>query len=87
MAQTTPNKEIVRRLCLLHGVSECYILSEEDQHHVDVLADIIDNKLDGFNKELEAWAGMSFHVFNKGSKTEKVEKIIKTGVKILPVNL
>ena len=87
MANTTPNKETVRRICLLHGATICRLLINTDDDHVEVLTDISTNKLANFQKEVESWSGMKFRVFNTTSDIKKIQKIKLSGEIIFPIKL
>jgi hypothetical protein len=87
MASTTPNKEIVRRICHLHGATKCYILVEADNEYIEVLTNISTDKMKSCKFELEQWAGMKFNVYNFFLKDSKETKILSLGEIILPINL
>ena len=100
MANTTPNKETVRRICLLSGASYCYLLVETGDDYVDVFTDIEQLEMDNCINELESWCGMKFRVYaasedngnnfgdnngdNNGEKN-KIAEIRTLGEKILPI--
>jgi len=86
MANTTPNKEIIRRISLLHGASFCYIYINTGDEYVEALANIKTGKMKNYKQELEMWSGMKFRVYNMNSKQEQVNKIETKGEKILPIN-
>jgi len=85
MANTTPNKETIRRICILHGCSYCFINVDTRTEHTDVLTDIIDKKMIACLKELEDWCGMKFKLYNEQSPAEKIKQISTSGEKILPI--
>ncbi len=87
MANTTPNKESIRRICILHGGSYCILHVDTGAEHVEVLTDITDERLPICEKELEAWCGMKFKLFNEGSKDKIVKHIRISGEKILPIKM
>ena len=87
MANTTPNKESIRRICILYGGSFCILHVDTGAEHVEVLTDIADERLPICEKELEAWCGMKFKLFNERSNDEKTEPIRLSGEKILPIKM
>jgi len=87
MAHTTPNKETIRRLCLLHKVEFCYLLSEKSSEYVDILITLEDQYLEIFEQELESWCGMRFKLFNKKSNKKDIMRIKNKGDKIYPLKL
>jgi len=87
MASTTPNKEIVRRICLLSGASQCYLLVSPGDEYVDVLADIKTNEIKNCISELESWCGMKFRLYSLYDETEYLKELKKQAEKILPITL
>ena len=87
MANTTPNKETIRRISLLHDATFCYINVSTGDEYVEALANIKTEKMKSYKKKLEAWSGMKFRVYNMHSKREQVKNLKITGEKILPINL
>ena len=87
MANTIPNKETIRRICILHGCSYCFIHVNTGAEHTDILTDIIDKKKLACLKELEAWCGMKFKLYNELSPDETIKQISTSGEKILPIKL
>lgn len=85
MIITTPNKEIVRRIASLYGATFCFMLVVKGSKFIEVHSDINSNKINLCEVELKDWAGMNFKVFNENSEKEKIDKIKKEGVKILPI--
>ena len=85
MVDTTPNKEIIRRITMLHGATYCYILVKTGLNHIEVHTNISTEKITSCEAELRDWAGMYFKVFNNLSDTENIDKIKKNGEKILPI--
>jgi hypothetical protein len=86
MASTTPNKETIRRLCLLHKVSYCYILVDTGTAFVELLSDIKDSNKLLFKGELESWCGMSFQTYNLHSNCNNISRLKKEGEKIYPLD-
>jgi len=86
MASTTPNKEIVRRICHLHGATECYLFVETNDERVEVLTDIDDTQIESCLSELESWAGMHFRISNFSSDEEITDEFIAKSEQILPIN-
>ena len=74
VASTTPNKEIVRRICILSGGSICYIRVDTGDEYVDVLTDIEESNLNNCLQELESWAGMKFRIYTLKNKTPTTKK-------------
>ena len=87
MVSTTPNKEIIRRICHLHGATECHLLVDTENDYVEVLTNITTNKIPSCIIELEQWAGMKFHVYNFELDEDKTSKILSKGEAILPIKL
>ena len=87
MANTTPNKETIRRICILHGGSYCFLRVDTGAEYVDVLSDIIDERKQACLEELEAWCGMKFKLYNEQSLDEKIKQISTSGEKILPIKM
>ena len=86
MANTTPNKETIRRICLLHGGTECHILVDTGDDYVDVLSNIENHKIEHCLLELKDWCGMKFQLFNNNSNIDEINRIRNKGVQILPIN-
>ncbi len=87
MASTTPNKEIVRRVCLLHDATECYLFVETGDEYVEILADIPNEKLSSCLSELESWAGMRFKLYNYQRDKEFTSLFKEKSIQILPIYL
>jgi hypothetical protein len=87
VASTTPNKEIVRRICHLHGATECYLFVKTNDDAVDVLANIPDEAIESCSEELESWAGMKFRLSNFSMNEKELNQVISKSEKILPINL
>lgn len=87
MASTTPNKEIIRRICHLHGASRCHLLVDTGDDFAEVLTNISTDKIPSCITELEQWAGMKFRVFNFKEENNKTFKILSEGEAILPIKL
>lgn len=87
MANTTPNKETIRRLCLLHGGSYCFLYVDTGYEYVDVLSDIPEESVISCLLELESWCGMKFKLFNEQSPRKKLIQLTTFGEKILPIEI
>ena len=87
MANTTPNKESIRRICILHGGSYCYLLVDTGAEHVDVLTDIDTKSIEACIMELVAWCGMKFKLLNEDSNDVAKERVLNLGEKILPITM
>ena len=85
MVSTTPNKEIVRRICHLHGATKCHLFIETGDEFVEILTNISTDKIPSCITELEQWAGMKFRVFNFKENNNKISKILLKGEAILPI--
>ena len=83
---TTPNKEIVRRICILHGATYCYMLVKPENGIVRILVDSNFEDISGIADELLAWCGIRFEVITEISDSLKSNEIIKRGEKILPIS-
>ena len=64
MDAISPNREIIRRICILNGGTICYISCKKDHQYIDVLADVAKEKLNDFAKELMEWSGVNYHVYS-----------------------
>jgi len=88
MAITTPNKETVRRVCLLSGATCCYILVDTGDEYVDVLADIKKEEIKHCVKSLHDWGGMKFRLYSlldiSPDEIKLTNKIKSVGEKIYP---
>jgi hypothetical protein len=87
MSKTTPNKETIRRICLLQGGTECYILVDNDSDYIDVFTNIQDQNIPACLVELVEWCGMKFCLLNENSEIGSINKIRTKGEKILPIKL
>lgn len=83
MINTTPNKEIVRRITMLHGATFCYMLVSKGSSHVEIHANVVTNKISSCETELKEWSGMNFKVYNDYS--EEKMRLKNKGIKILPI--
>jgi len=84
---TTPNKEIVRRICILHGATYCYMLVIPEKDVVRILVDSDFKDISGIVDELRAWCGIRFEVINYNTDELKSNDLKKRGEKILPISL
>ena len=82
---TTPNKEIVRRICVMNDASFCYLLVEYSSATIKLYANIPDNLILKANEELLSWCGMPFKIYNDNSETLLINNIMNKGEKILPI--
>jgi len=64
VALTTPNKEIIRRICHLNGATKCYLYIDTGDEYAEILTNISSEKIGDCISELEQWAGIKFRVFN-----------------------
>jgi len=87
VVSTTPNKEIVRRICHLHGATECYLFVDTDDETVGVLTNITDEAIENCLSELESWAGMKFRVSNFSKNKKEIDLIQSKSEQILPIKL
>ena len=87
MANTTPNKEIIRRLSLHQGATYCYININTGNEFVEILTNIKSENFIEYKKELKDWTGMKFLIYNTHSKQEKIKELRNKGEKILPISL
>jgi len=85
VALTTPNKEIIRRICRLNGASKCYLVVDTNDEYVEILTDIPSAKKDICITELEEWAGVKFRIFNFEDDKDLVSSIKSSGEIILPI--
>ena len=85
LISTTPNKETIRRICILNGATTCYLYTPEDTPKVMLVIDIKDDKVNSIEEELKSWCGMPFKVYSSLAKCEQTHIIQQHGVKILPI--
>lgn len=88
MAKTIPNKESVRRLCLLSGGSFCYILFTAEDDGIAVLSDIQADKIAHCEEELQNWCGMKFRVYStllESTSAALINDFQNQGEKLWPV--
>ena len=70
----TPNKEVIRRICILNGGTCCYISYTKGSAFIEVLTDTTEERLNNFSKELGEWSGINYKVFSlKVSNNNKNE--------------
>ncbi len=87
MANTTPSKESIRRICILHGGSYCFLQVDTGAEHVEVLMNITNDRVKSCREELEAWCGMKFKLINEESTDDEMKRISLLGEKILPIEI
>ena len=85
MVSTIPNKEIIRRVCHLHGATKCYLHIPKNSETIEILTNIPNKKILSCENELESWADMKFKVSNFDKNTEEINKFISYSEKILPI--
>ena len=85
MNALTPNKEIIRRICILNGATCCYISHTEGNTFLEILTDIKEEKLNNFSKELKEWSGINYKVYSMDGKNAKERKLGHINNKILPI--
>lgn len=81
----TPNKEIIRRICLIHGGTHCFIAPSDSEQCIDILANIETDKLDVFTKELHEWTGMNYRVYSTLNKNLSADIDKRITQQILPI--
>ena len=87
-SKTMPNKESVRRICLLSGGSFCYILLATEDDSIAVLSDIKADEIANCEKELQNWCGMKFRVYStllESTGDTVISCIQKQGEKLWPI--
>lgn len=82
---TTPNMEVVRRICAMNEASFCYMLVDYSFKHIVLFRNIHDSLLKKATNELASWCGMSFKIHNKNSRNSTIHNIKTQGEKILPI--
>ncbi|MEE9326915.1 MAG: hypothetical protein V3U71_06420 [Cocleimonas sp.] len=87
MQNTIPNKETIRRICILNGATNCYLLASTEYTYTMVLMDIAEEKTNAVKIELKSWCGMEIRVFTYERETEGKKEILAKGEKILPINI
>ncbi len=85
MNSITPNKEIIRRICILNGGTTCYIGHKKGEQYLEVLSDIKEENLERFAKELSEWSGVSYKVYSMGKQNSGGELLNRINNKILPI--
>ena len=83
MNSITPNKETIRRICILNGATRCYISHTRGDDFIEILTDIKEEKLNNFSKELTQWSGINYKVYSIGGKNKSLLDHIN--IKILPM--
>jgi len=87
VASTTPNKEVVRRICHLHGATKCYLFVETNDKFVEVLTNITSESVESCQNELKSWAGMKFRLFTFNESKNMTDAFIAKSDQILPIIL
>jgi hypothetical protein len=85
MQNTIPNKETIRRICILNGGTNCYLLAATKYNNTMVLMDIAEDRTCSVKVELKSWCGMKIRVFTYEKDTEEKEEILAKGERILPI--
>ena len=85
MSNTTPNKETIRRFCLLFRVSYCYLLTDTKTEYANLFLDISNKKKDELLHELESWCGMKFKLLNLTSNEDEITQVKTRGERIYPL--
>ena len=85
MNSIRPNKEIIRRICLLNGGTTCYISHTKGDDFIEVAADIEKNQLINFAIELKEWSGMNYKTYHIDNSTTKEDLLQHINEKILPI--
>lgn len=86
MESITPNKEIIRRICILNGGACCYILHTKGDSFIEVLTDIEYEILNRFSQELSEWTGINYKVYTIKKKERRNTILKHINNKILPIN-
>jgi hypothetical protein len=81
----TPNKEIIRRICILNGGTCCYISHTRGHAYIEVLVDIEDKKLNQFSQQLTEWTGIDYKVYNINKQDNIRTTLGHINNKILPI--
>ncbi len=84
MDSITPNKEIIRRICILNGGLTCYISHAKGEDFIEVLTDVNEDKLALFATELKEWSGVNYKIYNL-NKTAETSLLKRINKKILPI--
>ena len=85
MNSIRPNKEIIRRICILNGGTTCYISHTKGDDFVEVLADIEKNQLVSFATELKEWSGINYKTYRIADSTPTERCLQHINEKILPI--
>jgi hypothetical protein len=86
MDSITPNKEVIRRICILNGGTCCYISHIKGDAFIEILTDITEERLNNFSKELSEWSGINYKVFSLKTPSDNKNEISHINNKILPIN-
>jgi hypothetical protein len=86
MDSITPNKEIIRRICILNGATCCYISHTKGDAFLEILTDIKEEKLNSFSKELSEWSGINYKVYSLDAQKNDEQTVDHINNKILPID-
>jgi len=84
MDSITPNKEIIRRICILNGGTNCYISHTTGDNFIEVLADIEQDRLIHFATELKEWSGVNYKTYSINNTPEE-QNFQHINEQILPI--
>ena len=87
MHTITPNKEVIRRICLLNGATTCYIAKTKGKQSIEVLVDIKEVNLTHFSKELSEWSGIMYQVYSLNTYKNNDHTVRHIKEKILPIEI
>ncbi|HIO91384.1 MAG TPA: hypothetical protein EYG68_00885 [Leucothrix mucor] len=83
----TPNKEIIRRICILNGGTTCCISRSNNNEFIELLVDIKEDQLKKFTYELTEWTGANYKAYNTSSNAFKAGALSHIKETILPINI
>ena len=87
MKPSPPNKEIVRRICILFQIKQCWMTNPSQYEASKLLVSLDNKKIDLFKKELKDWSGINFDVYSVNSKSTFADDIKLNGIILLPLEL
>ena len=85
MKPTTPNKEIIRRICTLFHIKECWMSTPSQGDNTQLLVSLDDEKIKSFNNELKDWSGIDFDIYTLSSKSSFTDNMKLNGIVLLPL--
>lgn len=85
MKPTTPNKEIIRRICTLFHIKECWMITSPQSKNPQLLINLNDEKIKLFKSELKDWSGINFDIYTLNAKKIVIDNMKLNGETLLPL--